>query len=52
MVMRDGAVETLGTLAEAAEQSEFFRRALEAGTLEITIDDDPAPAPDVTPDGV
>jgi ABC-type multidrug transport system fused ATPase/permease subunit len=51
MVMRDGAVETLGTLAEAAEQSEFFRRALEAGTLEITIDG-ATPEPDVTPDGV
>jgi ABC-type multidrug transport system fused ATPase/permease subunit len=51
MDMRDGAVETLGTLAEAAEQSEFFRRALEAGTLEITIDG-ATPEPDVTPDGV
>ncbi len=51
MVLRDGKVETLGTLAEAAEDSDFFRRALEAGTLEITIDD-PEPAPDVTPDGV
>jgi ABC-type multidrug transport system fused ATPase/permease subunit len=52
MVMRNGGVETLGTLAEAAEQSEFFRRALEAGTLEISIDDSPVVAPDVTPDGV
>jgi ABC-type multidrug transport system fused ATPase/permease subunit len=51
MVMRNGSVETLGTLAEAAEESEFFRRALEAGTLEITIDG-PTPEPDVTPDGV
>jgi ABC-type multidrug transport system fused ATPase/permease subunit len=50
MVMRDGSVETLGTLADAAEESEFFRRALAAGTLEITIDG-PAPEPDVTPDG-
>jgi ABC-type multidrug transport system fused ATPase/permease subunit len=53
MVLRNGAVETLGTLAEAAEESEFFRRALEAGTLEIAIDSPPpAVAPDVTPDGV
>jgi ABC-type multidrug transport system fused ATPase/permease subunit len=51
MVMRNGSVETLGTLAEAAEQSEFFSKALEAGTLEITIDG-PAPEADVTPDGV
>jgi ABC-type multidrug transport system fused ATPase/permease subunit len=51
MVLRNGSVETLGTLAEAAEQSDFFSRALEAGTLEITIDG-PAPEPNVTPDGV
>ncbi|HEV7527157.1 MAG TPA: ABC transporter ATP-binding protein [Acidimicrobiia bacterium] len=49
MVIRDGEVETLATLSEASEQSDFFRRALEAGTLEITVDAAPA-APDVAPD--
>jgi ABC-type multidrug transport system fused ATPase/permease subunit len=50
MVLRDGKVEILGTLADAAEQSDFFRRALEAGTLEITLDT--PGAPDVTRDNV
>jgi ABC-type multidrug transport system fused ATPase/permease subunit len=35
LVLRDGEVETLGTLAEVSERSDFFRRALDAGTLEI-----------------
>ena len=51
MVIRDGEVETLATLSEASEKSDFFRRALEAGTLEITVDA-PAASPDVTPDSV
>jgi ATP-binding cassette, subfamily B, bacterial len=51
MVLRDGEVETLATLSEASEKSDFFRRALEAGTLEITVDA-PEGAPGVTPDSV
>jgi ABC-type multidrug transport system fused ATPase/permease subunit len=35
LVMREGKIETAGTLAEVSERSEFFRRALDAGTLEI-----------------
>jgi ABC-type multidrug transport system fused ATPase/permease subunit len=35
IVLRDGQVETMGTLADVSESSDFFRRALDAGTLEI-----------------
>jgi ATP-binding cassette, subfamily B, bacterial len=48
MVLRDGEVETIGSLAYVSEQSDFFKRALEAGTLEIGVADRrkslPAPA--------
>jgi len=48
VVLRDGMIESMGTLSETSEQSEFFRRALEAGTLEIAMGDTPprTPAPD------
>jgi ABC-type multidrug transport system fused ATPase/permease subunit len=39
MVMEHGTVETIGSLQEVSERSEFFRRALDLGTLEIA---DPA----------
>jgi ABC-type multidrug transport system fused ATPase/permease subunit len=39
MVLRDGEVETIGSLSDVSEQSEFFKRALEAGTLEIGLND-------------
>ena len=35
VVLRDGAVETIGTLTDVSERSDFFRRALDAGTLEV-----------------
>jgi ABC-type multidrug transport system fused ATPase/permease subunit len=41
LVLRDGRVETLGTLAEVSERSDFFRRAVDAGTLEIALPDQP-----------
>jgi ABC-type multidrug transport system fused ATPase/permease subunit len=37
LVLREGKVETMGTLSEVSEYSDFFKRALEAGTLEIGI---------------
>jgi ABC-type multidrug transport system fused ATPase/permease subunit len=37
LVLQAGAVETIGTLAEVSERSAFFRRALDAGTLEIGV---------------
>jgi ABC-type multidrug transport system fused ATPase/permease subunit len=43
LVLRDGRVETLGTLAEVSERSDFFRRAVDAGTLEIGLADRPSP---------
>ena len=39
LVLRDGEVETMGTLSEVSERSDFFRRALDAGTLEIGLSD-------------
>jgi ABC-type multidrug transport system fused ATPase/permease subunit len=35
LVLRDGDVETMGSLAEVTERSDFFKRALDAGTLEL-----------------
>jgi ABC-type multidrug transport system fused ATPase/permease subunit len=47
MVLRQGKVETMGTLEEVSVQSDFFRRALDAGTLEISgIDQRPIVSPD------
>jgi ABC-type multidrug transport system fused ATPase/permease subunit len=47
MVLRQGKVETLGTLEDVSVRSDFFRRALDAGTLEVTgIDQPPLPSPD------
>ena len=43
LVLRDGAVETIGTLADVAERSPFFRSALEAGTLDIGAPEPPGP---------
>jgi ABC-type multidrug transport system fused ATPase/permease subunit len=37
MVVRQGQIETIGSLPDVSEQSEFFKRALEAGTLDIQI---------------
>jgi ATP-binding cassette subfamily B protein len=42
VVLRNGQVETMGTLSDVSERSDFFRRALDAGTLEIGA---PAPPP-------
>jgi ABC-type multidrug transport system fused ATPase/permease subunit len=39
LVLRDGQVETIGTLNEVSERSDFFRRALDAGTLDVGITD-------------
>jgi ABC-type multidrug transport system fused ATPase/permease subunit len=49
MVLRQGKVETLGTLEDVSVRSDFFRRALDAGTLEISGVDQP---PIVSPDEV
>jgi ABC-type multidrug transport system fused ATPase/permease subunit len=45
LVLRDGRVETLGTLADVSVQSAFFSRALDAGTLEVGAADRPAAGP-------
>jgi len=49
MVLRQGQVETMGTLEDVSVRSDFFRRALDAGTLEISGTDTP---PIVSPDEV
>jgi ABC-type multidrug transport system fused ATPase/permease subunit len=41
LVLRNGEVETIGSLPYVSEHSEFFKRALEAGTLEIGVGDRP-----------
>ncbi len=48
LVLQGGEVETIGTLSEVSERSEFFRRALDAGTLEIGVGErtPPVVAPD------
>jgi ABC-type multidrug transport system fused ATPase/permease subunit len=47
MVLRQGRVETIGTLEDVSVRSDFFRRALDAGTLEIGgIDQPPMVSPD------
>jgi ABC-type multidrug transport system fused ATPase/permease subunit len=47
LVLRQGKVETMGTLEEVSVRSDFFRRALDAGTLEISgIDQPPMVSPD------
>ena len=45
LVLRDGRVETLGTLAYVSENSDFFRRAIDAGTLEIGVAEQPTTVP-------
>jgi ABC-type multidrug transport system fused ATPase/permease subunit len=45
VVLRDGTVETMGTLNDVSERSDFFRRALDAGTLEIGMADRPPVVP-------
>jgi ABC-type multidrug transport system fused ATPase/permease subunit len=45
LVLRDGQVETIGTLNEVSERSDFFRRALDAGTLDVGIADRPSIVP-------
>ena len=45
LVLRDGKVETLGTLADVSERSDFFRRAIEAGTLEVGVAEQPTTVP-------
>jgi ABC-type multidrug transport system fused ATPase/permease subunit len=42
LVLREGHVETIGSLADVSERSDFFRRALDAGTLEIGAGERPA----------
>jgi ABC-type multidrug transport system fused ATPase/permease subunit len=37
VVLQSGRIETMGSLSEVSERSEFFRRALDAGTLEIGV---------------
>jgi ATP-binding cassette subfamily B protein len=37
LVLRDGKVETLGTLSDVSERSEFFKKAIDAGTLEVGV---------------
>ncbi|HUI47970.1 MAG TPA: ABC transporter ATP-binding protein [Acidimicrobiia bacterium] len=49
LVLQAGKVETMGTLSEVSERSDFFRRALDAGTLEIGVGGTP---PIVSPDDV
>jgi ABC-type multidrug transport system fused ATPase/permease subunit len=46
MVLRQGKVETMGTLEDVSVRSDFFRRALDAGTLEIGLDQPPLVSPD------
>src|SRR5262249_27582608 len=46
MVLRQGRVETMGTLEDVSVRSDFFRRALDAGTLEIGGIDQPPLTPD------
>jgi ABC-type multidrug transport system fused ATPase/permease subunit len=47
MVLRQGKVETMGTLEDVSVRSDFFRRALDAGTLDIGgIDQPQAISPD------
>ena len=41
LVLRAGRVETLGTLSDVSQRSDFFRRALDAGTLEVGVPDGP-----------
>jgi ATP-binding cassette, subfamily B, bacterial len=45
LVLRDGRVETLGTLADVSERSDFFRRAIDAGTLEVGVPEQPTTVP-------
>jgi ABC-type multidrug transport system fused ATPase/permease subunit len=35
LVLNDGAIETIGTLEAVSRTSDFFRRAMDAGTLDI-----------------
>jgi ABC-type multidrug transport system fused ATPase/permease subunit len=35
LVLQEGKVETAGLLADVSERSDFFRRALDAGTLDV-----------------
>jgi ABC-type multidrug transport system fused ATPase/permease subunit len=45
VVLAKGRVETSGSLSEVAESSDFFRRALDAGTLDVGLTDARNPAP-------
>jgi ATP-binding cassette subfamily B protein len=45
VVLHDGQLETIGTLSDVSESSDFFRRALDAGTLEIGAPTPPAAVP-------
>jgi len=48
LVLKQGEIETMGTLEDVTERSDFFRRALDAGTLEVAVTDAPPnePAPE------
>jgi ATP-binding cassette subfamily B protein len=46
LVLHEGRVETLGALSEVSHRSDFFRRALDAGTLEVGGADNPATGSD------
>ena len=35
LVLNSGAIETIGTLEAVSQSSDFFRRAMDAGTLDI-----------------
>lgn len=52
VVLCDGQVETMGTLADVSERSDFFRRALDAGTLELGAQNTPQNTPPITPPAV
>jgi ABC-type multidrug transport system fused ATPase/permease subunit len=45
IVLANGRVETSGSLAQVAEASDFFRRALDAGTLDVGLSDGSKTAP-------
>ncbi len=44
LVLRDGEIEALAPLADISSRSDFFRRALDAGTLEVEPDRQHLPA--------
>jgi ABC-type multidrug transport system fused ATPase/permease subunit len=45
LVLCEGRVETMGTLADVSHRSAFFRRAIDAGTLEVGVSEQPTTVP-------